>query len=251
MESIEGLKVVICGGTGGVGSAAVRGFSDDGARVAALYRRTPPPDDLAGKAHWIRCDVTDRVSVDAAFDDAAATLGGIDVLIQASGTSRGGAPETVTEADFTFLFAQNVLATMLTNQAAYRWMREAGGRIVNFGSSEGVSGNPHAPLYAATRGAVHSWTRSVARAWGGSGITVNSVAPAMHTPLAERTLSEKGAEGRVAFEAALAGRIPIGGRLGEPLRDLYPMLRLLAGPGGQFVTGQLIPVDGGLIMVGA
>jgi 3-oxoacyl-[acyl-carrier protein] reductase len=251
MSDVAGLRIVVCGAAGGIGSAAVAGFAADGARVVGMYNRTPPPAELADQADWIACDLADPDAVNAAFDQAAALLGGLDVLIQGAGTWRGGAPETVTADQIDFLLSVNLKTTIYTNQAAFRLMQRDGGRIVNFGSSEGVSGNANSPIYAATRGAVHAWTRSVAKAWGRHRINVNSVAPAMHTELAEALLRQFDPDQRAAFEAALRQRIPIDGKLGEPRRDLYPMLRLLAGPGGRFITGQLLPVDGGLIMVGA
>jgi NAD(P)-dependent dehydrogenase (short-subunit alcohol dehydrogenase family) len=229
----------------------VEGFFADGAKVAAFYNQSPPPVAIAEKACWIKCDVANKGEVDTAFDQVVGVLGGLDALIQAAGTWRGAAPETVTEEQIDFLLSLNVKSTIFTNQAAYRVMQAAGGRIVNFGSSEGVSGNPNSPVYAATRGAVHSWTRSAAKAWGKKGINVNAIAPAMQTSLVDYNLSQLSEAARAAFLEALKGRIPIDGKLGEPLRDLYPVLRLLAGPGGRFITGQLIAVDGGLIMLGA
>jgi NAD(P)-dependent dehydrogenase (short-subunit alcohol dehydrogenase family) len=250
-DDVVGLRVIVCGAAGGIGAACVEGLHADGAEVVALYNRSDPPAHLADKARWLRCDLTDKRAVDAQFDEAARILGGLDALIQAAGTWRGAPAEAVSENEIDFLFTANVKSTVFSNQAAYRLMQGEGGRIINFGSSEGVSGNVKSPVYSATRGAVHSWTRSVARAWGKHHINVNAIAPAMYTDLAEYNLSQMDPESRAAFEAALEQRIPIDGRLGEPLRDLYPVLRMLIGPGGRFVTGQLIPVDGGLIMVGA
>lgn len=130
-------------------------------------------------------------------------------------------------------------------------MKDHGGRIINFGSIEGVEGNPISAVYAATRGAVQAWTRSAARAWGQHAITVNAIAPVMHTALYEFALTQMDDDRRAAHQRDLAQRIPITGKFGEPLRDCVPLLAFLASEGSGFITGQLIPVDGGMMMVGA
>ncbi|MET0370652.1 MAG: SDR family oxidoreductase [Sphingobium sp.] len=251
MDRVDGLKLVICGAAGGIGSAAVRGFADDGAKIVAFYKSTPPAEHLRDCALWVQCDLTDKAAVDAAFRDAQQHLGGLDAVIQAAGTWRGGRPESVNGDEIDFLLSVNLKTTIYTNQAAHECMKGAGGRIINFGSIDGISGNPSSALYAATRGAVHSWTRSAAKAWGKDGINVNTVSPAMHTDLVETLFNQFDDAGKAAFIATLAQRIPMGGKLGEPAQDLVPVLKFLAGPGSRYVTGQLIPVDGGMIMVGA
>jgi NAD(P)-dependent dehydrogenase (short-subunit alcohol dehydrogenase family) len=175
----------------------------------------------------------------------------LDVLIQAAGTVRSSAAEVVFEDEIDLLFGANLKSTIFTNQAAFRLMKAHGGRIINFGSASGILGNPRTPIYAAARGAVHSWTRSVAKGWGQYQITVNTIAPAMQTSLVAAGQADWTEEMKKAAAAALAQRVPIDGKLGDPARDLVPTLLFLASSGARFITGQIIPVDGGLCMVGA
>ncbi|HZC52887.1 MAG TPA: SDR family oxidoreductase, partial [Mycobacterium sp.] len=125
-----------------------------------------------------------------------------------------------------------------------------GGRIINFGSSEAVMGSPISAVYAATKGAVQAWTRSAAKAWGADKVTVNALAPAVQTPGSDRFRDFLGPEASTLIDQQMKMMIPVGGALGEPARDVGPMLVFLAGTGSGFITGQLLAVDGGLMMVG-
>jgi NAD(P)-dependent dehydrogenase (short-subunit alcohol dehydrogenase family) len=98
---------------------------------------------------------------------------------------------------------------------------------------------------------VHAWTRSAAKVWASAGITVNALAPAMDTPGADRLRDFLGPDAAPFLDQQLQASIPIGGKLGDPVRDLGPMLVFLAGDGARFITGQLLAVDGGLMMLGA
>jgi NAD(P)-dependent dehydrogenase (short-subunit alcohol dehydrogenase family) len=130
-------------------------------------------------------------------------------------------------------------------------MGRDGGRIINFGSSEGVMGSPMSAIYAASKSAVASWTRSAAKTWAAQGITVNALAPAVETPGAQRLRDFLGPDLLPIIEQQLAASIPLGGKLGDPTTDLGPMLVFMAGDGSRFITGQLLAVDGGLMMLGA
>lgn len=140
--------------------------------------------------------------------------------------------------------------TILTDQAAHAVMKGTRGRIINFGSSEAVVGSPISAVYAATKGAVQAWTRSAARAWAADKVTVNALAPAVQTPGADRLRDFFGPDASALINQQLKSMIPLGGALGDPVRDVGPILVFLAGTGSSFITGQLLPVDGGLIMVG-
>ena len=105
-------------------------------------------------------------------------------------------------------------------------------------------------MYAATKGAVQAWTRSAARAWASDKVTVNALAPAVQTPGADRLREFLGPDAAAFVDQQIKATIPLGGALGDPVRDLGPMLVFLAGEGSGFITGQLLAVDGGLLMVG-
>ena len=105
--------------------------------------------------------------VNARFDEAAESLGGLDVLAHPAAIQRSGTASDVTVEDWDLMFAVNVRGTMLTNQAAHRLMApHGGGSIINFGSISGLRPEAIAPAYSASKGSVHSWTRTAAAAWG-------------------------------------------------------------------------------------
>jgi 3-oxoacyl-[acyl-carrier protein] reductase len=252
VQPLRGRRVLVTGAATGIGAAAVRVLAEAGAEVAATYHQTPPPDDLA--ATWLQCDVRDADAVSAMVRQTTERLGGLDVLVNAAGLWQAGVPGYIGAEDISFLLDTNVKATILTNQAAYAVMKgqqPKGGRIINFGSSEAVVGSPISAVYAATKGAVQAWTRSAARVWAADKITVNALAPAVQTAGADRLRDFLGPEAGALIDQQIKSMIPLGGALGDPARDVGPMLVFLAGSGSGFITGQLLAVDGGLMMVGA
>jgi NAD(P)-dependent dehydrogenase (short-subunit alcohol dehydrogenase family) len=244
---LEGKRVLVTGGASGIGAAAVRVLGAAGARVVATYHHTPPP--VQTDAVWLQCEATDPGSVDGAVRDAVEALGGLDVLVAAAGLWHPGVPGQIEAADVRRVMDVNFTSTVLTNQAAAAVM--TGGRIINFGSSEAVLGSPISAIYAASKAAVATWTRSAAKCWAAQGITVNALAPAVETPGAERLRDFLGPDLAPVIERQLQMTIPLGGKLGDPTTDLGPVLVFLAGDGSRFITGQLIAVDGGLMMLGA
>ncbi|OCB33841.1 short-chain dehydrogenase [Mycobacterium malmoense] len=248
---LRGRRILVTGGATGIGAAAVGALTEAGAEVAATHHNTAPPDGLA--ADWLQCDVRDADAVSATVRTAAEHLGGLDVLVHAAGLWQAGIPGYIGVEEISFLLDTNVKATILTNQAAYAVMKEQdpkGGRIINFGSSEAVMGSPISAVYAASKGAVQAWTRSAAKAWAADKITVNALAPAVQTAGADRLREFLGPDASAFIDQQMQLMIPMGGKLGDPARDLGPMLVFLAGPGSGFITGQLLAVDGGLMMVG-
>jgi NAD(P)-dependent dehydrogenase (short-subunit alcohol dehydrogenase family) len=248
---LEGRKILVTGGATGIGAAAVGVLTEAGAAVAATYHQTPPPEGLP--ATWLQCDARDADAVTAMVQQAAERLGGLDVLVNAAGLWQAGIPGHIDADQISFLLDTNIKTTILTNQAAYAVMKDQdpkGGRIINFGSSEAVMGSPISAVYAATKGAVQAWTRSAAKAWAADNVTVNALAPAVQTPGADRLRDFLGPEAAALIDQQMKMMIPLGGALGEPARDVGPMLVFLAGPGSGFITGQLLAVDGGLMMVG-
>ena len=248
---LHGRRILVTGAATGIGAAAVRVLTKAGADVAATYHRTPTPGDLT--ARWLRCDVRDADAVSAMVGEAAGQLGGLDVLVNAAGLWQSGVPGYIGPDEISFLLDTNVKATILTNQAAYGVMKSQqpkGGRIINFGSSEAAMGSAISAVYAATKGAVQAWTRSAARVWAADNVTVNALAPAVQTPGAERLRDFLGPDASTLIDQQLKMMIPLGGALGDPERDVGPMLVFLAGPGSGFINGQLLAVDGGLMMVG-
>src|SRR5712675_1549577 len=135
---LEGRRVLVTGGATGVGAAAVEVFGREGAEVAAVYHRSPPPDGLTDVADWWRCDMRSKAEVRSTVADVADALGGLDVLLHAAGLWRPSTPESLSEEELDFLISTNLKATVFANQAAFEHMKDTGGAIVNLGSCEGV-----------------------------------------------------------------------------------------------------------------
>jgi len=249
-------KIVVTGCAQGIGAAALRAFVAEGAEVFGMdidRQGGHAAADRAnaagpGKAHFIACDVGDRAAVDAAFDAAAAEMGRLDVLAHIAGVHRHAPTHDVPDDTLEWIFNINAHGTIYTNGAAYRHMPN-GGAIINFGSESGLTAEINNAVYGASKAAVHTWTRSVAREWGKRGIRVNAVLPYIVTPMYERFRDALSPADLAAHDKATAEQIPLGGKFGNADTDLAPVLVFLAGEGSRFITGQLIPVDGGLISV--
>jgi 3-oxoacyl-[acyl-carrier protein] reductase len=249
-QPLQGRRILVTGGATGIGAAAVQVLSEAEAAVVATYHQTTPPG-RAGVS-WVQCDVRDSAAVDDMVRRAAETLGGLDVLLHAAGLWQPGIPGQITGDDIDFLVDTNLKATIFTNQAAYAVMRkDGGGRIINFGSGEAVMGSPISAVYAATKGAVTAWTRSIARAWAAEKVSAIALAPAVQTPGADRLREFLGPEAADFIDERIKATIPLGGALGDPVNDLGPTLVFMCGEGSRFINGQLIAVDGGLVMLGA
>ncbi|MDE1164355.1 MAG: SDR family NAD(P)-dependent oxidoreductase [Pseudomonas sp.] len=244
-------RIIVTGGGRGIGAAVVKAFVEQGARVVSLDLGESAPLQAPGGG-WARstvCDIADSGSVDTAFAWADQQLGGLDVLVHAAGIAPNAQAADISLEEWEQVFAVNTRGTFLTNRAAYERLKDSGGRIINFASAAGVLGQPGKAHYAASKGAVLAWTRTVAREWGPLGITVNAIAPAMWTPMYDATRASMSPEQLRQHDAFMAGQVPLGGRLGDAARDLAPVLVFLAGDGSRFVTGQTLAIDGGMLML--
>jgi NAD(P)-dependent dehydrogenase (short-subunit alcohol dehydrogenase family) len=212
--------------------------ADAGARVAGEAGAT-----------FLGVDVTDKASVDAATNQAVAALDGLDVLIHAAGIAPGAPAESIPPEQWLEAIAVNATGTFLVNQAVFPHLKDRGGAIINFASSAGIKGYPGKAAYAAAKGAVVAWVRSIASEWGRYNIRVNAIAPTIWTPMYDKTRDSMSADQLAAHDAALKVAIPIGGKLGDIRRDLVPVVAFLASDGAHFMTGQIIPVDGGALMM--
>ena len=146
-------------------------------------------------------------------DSVAHELDGRRVLVTVGATGIGAAAVEAFGAhgatdDLDFLIATNLKATFFTNQAAFTAMRNHGGRIIDIGSSEAVTGSPIAATSVATKAAAHAWTRTVAKTWAYCGVTVNAVAPAVETPGAQRLREFLGPDGTTLLDQQLQSAMP-------------------------------------------
>jgi len=251
MSELVGRRIIVTGGASGMGEGIVRAFTKMGAAVVSLDVNTTLGSAIADEAgaSFQSCDVSDETSVHEAFAAATATLGGLDVLVHAAGVAPA-APAAETDVElWQQVLAVNATGTFLTNRAAFPHLKENGGRIINFASAAGMNGYPGKSAYAAAKGAVLAWTRSIATEWAPFGITANAMAPMIWTSMYDKTRSEMSPEQLAAHDAKIRAMIPIGGKLGDIQQDLVPVVAFLAGEGSRFMTGQTFSVDGGKNMV--
>jgi NAD(P)-dependent dehydrogenase (short-subunit alcohol dehydrogenase family) len=251
---LDGRRIIVTGGASGIAAATVRAYAREGAHVASLDVNDELGHRVAREAGervtYHHCDVARRQEVAEVFERAVAALGGLDVLAHVAGVERGTPAEDIDAAEWDLVFGVNVKGTLHTNQAAFRYMKERGGRIINFGSGAAIRGQRGSAHYSAAKAAVMAWTRTVAQEWARHGITVNSVVPAIWTPMYDAHRARMSDEERAIHDMAMRHVIPLGGRLGDPDRDIAPVMVFLASDASRFITGQAIAVDGGMIMLG-
>jgi 3-oxoacyl-[acyl-carrier protein] reductase len=254
---LAGKRIVVTGSAQGIGKAVVDAYVAEGAHVFALDMNEvlgaqsveAANSKGPGMATFLKADVSDRNSVDAAFAEAVEHLEGLDVLAHIAGVHRHAPSHDVPDDLLNWIFSVNVTGTIYTNGAAFRYMKGTGGAIINFGSESGLTAEINNAVYGASKAAVHTWTRSVAREWGRHGVRVNAVLPYVVTPMYASFRAALSAEELAAHDRSTAEQIPLGGKFGDPAVDLAPVLVFLASEGSKFITGQLLPVDGGLISV--
>ena len=250
---LENRRIIVTGGANGIAAAGVRAFALEGARVVSLDIDDAAGESIAaeaGAAAYYHCDVSNRAEVQSVFARCATELGGLDVLVNAAGNEAACPAENIPDQDWDRVFDVHVKGTLYTNQTAFPYLKEGGGRIINFGSAAGIRGQRGSAHYSAAKGAIMAWTRTVAGEWAQYGITVNSFVPAIWTPMYEGFRSRLSREQLAAHDAQMQGAVPLGGKLGNPDHDAAPVLVFLASEMSRFVTGQAVPVDGGMVMLG-
>jgi 3-oxoacyl-[acyl-carrier protein] reductase len=252
--SIEGKKIIVTGSARGMGEATLKAYVQAGASVIGMDVSDDTGGlicenankDGPGKCSYLHVDVSDKSSVSDAFANANDILGGLDVLAHPAAIQRSSDASEVSVEDWDLMFAINVKGTMLTNQIAQSYMKlNGGGSIINFGSISGLRPEPAASAYSAAKGAVHSWTRTAAGSWGKDNIRVNAILPAIATPMYRAARERSSEEENLASHWRNSVPIALGQEYGDPEKDLAPVMVFFASDASKFITGQLIPVDGG------
>ena len=255
MQRFTDKTVVVTGGGGGIGGATCRRFAAEGAKVAVFDMNLEAAEKVAaairangGRAQAVRCDITDRANVDAAVAETVAALGPIDVLVNNAGWDIFK-PFTKTEpAQWEKLIAINLTGALHMHHAVLPGMaaRKAG-RIVNIASDAARVGSSGEAVYAACKGGLVAFSKTIAREHARHGITVNVVCPGpTDTALFEDY--KQGAGNPEKLVEAFTRSIPLG-RIGQP-DDLPGAILFFASDDAGYVTGQVLSVSGGLTMNG-
>jgi 2-hydroxycyclohexanecarboxyl-CoA dehydrogenase len=255
MHTFDDKTVVITGGGGGIGGAASRSFGGRGAKVAVFDIDLKAAEVVAerirsegGQAEAFRCDITDRATVDAAVAATLERFGAIDVLVNNAGWDVFK-PFTKTEpAQWDKLIAINLIGALHMHHAVLPGMvaRKAG-RIVNIASDAARVGSSGEAVYAACKGGIVAFSKTIAREHARHGITVNVVCPGP-TDTALFADYKEGAGNPDKLMEAFTRAIPLG-RIGQP-DDLPGAILFFASDAAAFITGQVLSVSGGLTMNG-
>jgi 3-oxoacyl-[acyl-carrier protein] reductase len=229
-------SVLVTGGNRGIGLAIARAFAKEGDRVAVTHRGGGAPDGLFG----VRCDVTDGAAVDRAFTEVEERHGPVEVLVANAGVTADMLLMRMDEAAFTGVLDTNLTgAFRVARRAVGPMVRMRRGRMIFISSVSGLSGAAGQANYAAAKAGMVGLARSLARELGSRGITVNVVAPGyVRTAMTDSMTEQRRAEvlGQIALR-----------RTAEP-EEVAGVVVFLAGETASYITGAVVPVDGGLGM---
>ncbi|HZQ27374.1 MAG TPA: 3-oxoacyl-ACP reductase FabG, partial [Acidimicrobiales bacterium] len=230
---MSGRVVLVTGGTRGIGRATADAFVAQGDQVAVTYRKEP----VEGFTN-VRCDVTSADDVRLAFAEVEERLGPVEVLVANAGITQDGLVLQLTEEAFTAVLDANLVGTFrCVRQAVPRMIRARRGRIVLVSSVVAMMGSAGQTNYAASKAGLVGFARSLAREIGSRSVTVNVVAPGFVDTELTRVLPEERRQ-------ALLDHVPLR-RLGK-VNDVAGVIAWLASDAAAYVTGAVIPVDGGL-----
>ena len=236
---------LVTGGTRGIGKAIVSRFIKDGFHVVFTGRTeesvSRAQEDFTGNAHGIPCNVADPAAVKALFEQIVKDHGTLDVLVNNAGITRDGLLLRMKADQWDEVLNTNLRGAFLCCQAAVRPMmkNESGGRIINISSVIGLIGNGGQANYSAAKAGLIGLTKSVAKEFGSRNILVNAVAPGFIETDMTAGLGED-------MRKQLLDGIPLS-RFGKP-EDVAGVCSFLAGPDASYITGQVLTVDGGMVM---
>jgi len=234
----EPRVVLVTGGNRGIGLAVARRFAADGHKVAITSRSGEAPDSEGLLV--VRCDVTDSDSIDAGIGEVEERLGSVEVLVSNAGITRDGLTLRMSDDDFSEVIDANLTGGFRVARRCVRsMMRARFGRMVFVSSVAGIGGNAGQANYAASKAGLTGLARSLAKEFASRSVTVNVVAPG---PIETDMLAELGDRQIEAMAAA----VPLG-RLGQA-SEIAAAVAYLASDEAGYVTGTVLPVDGGLSM---
>ena len=247
MKQLENQIAVITGAGRGIGRAIALKFAVEGADIVAVDLKTDLVQEtveevrkLGRKAWAVAANVSEAASVEAAVEQILKEAGRVDILVNNAGITKDGLLMRMSEADWDAVLDINLKGTFLFTKSFSRaFVKQRSGRIVNIASVIGLIGNAGQCNYAASKAGVIGFTKSVARELASRGVTANAIAPGfIETKMTEAL----GPEAR----AALLKQIPLAS-LGQP-GDVAEAALFFASPAARYITGQVLAVDGGMVM---
>jgi 3-oxoacyl-[acyl-carrier protein] reductase len=245
MNELSGKVALVTGGSRGIGRSIAEHLARGGARVAVIGRSAGSTADAAaalpGDGHaGYACDVSDGAAIDALIKKVESELGPVDILVNNAGVTQDNLLVRLTDDAWDAVLDTNLKGAFLLIRAAARgMMRRRSGRIINITSVVGITGNKGQANYAASKAGLIGLTKSVAKELASRGVLCNAVAPGYIETDMTAALPE-------AAKSELVGQIAVG-RLGTG-DDIAGVVRFLAGPAATYITGQVIVVDGGMVM---
>jgi len=244
----ENQVAIITGAGRGIGHAIALRLANEGARVASVSRSEANAQRTADEINAVRADAAKAYAVDVADHQAVQKIGGqiledfgrVDILINNAGVTRDGLSMRMSIEDWETVVNTNLKGAFSFTQAVMRSMiKQRSGRIINISSIAGVTGNAGQANYAASKAGLIGLTKSLARELASRGITVNAVAPGFIVTDMTGVLSDQ-------VKETILAKIPLG-KFGEG-DDIAAAVAFLAAPEAKFITGQVLTVDGGMVM---
>jgi len=247
MKQLENQIAVVTGAGRGIGRAIALKFASEGADVVCVSRTAENSEKVAGevralgrKAWALAVDVSDTAAVSAAAEKILADCGKVDILINNAGVTRDGLLMRMSDADWDVVLNTNLKGAFLFTKAFTRaFVKQRSGRIINVASIIGLVGNAGQANYAASKAGLIGFTQSIAKELGSRNITVNALAPGFIETDMTAALSAE-------LKTELLKKIPLNG-LGQP-EDIANAALFLASSGARYITGQVLTVDGGMVM---
>ena len=247
MSLLQGKIAVVTGAGRGIGRAVALRFAAEGADVVCVSRTAENSEKVAaevqalGVKSWaLAVDVADGAAVTAAADRVLSEAGRVDILVNNAGVTRDGLLMRMSEADWDTVLNTNLRGAFhMTRAFTRQFLKLRAGRIINIASVIGLIGNAGQCNYAASKAGLIGFTKSVARELASRGVTCNAIAPGFISTDMTAVLGDE-------VRAQLLEKIPLNS-LGEA-EDIAQAALYLAGPGGRYVTGQVLVVDGGMVM---
>jgi 3-oxoacyl-[acyl-carrier protein] reductase len=233
---VTGRVVLITGGSKGIGLACAQRFAKEGDQVAVTYNSSPPPDGFLA----VQCDVTDQASVDRAFATVEEQYGPVEILVANAGITNDKLLLRMSEDDFAGVINANLTgAFRVAKRAAQGMLKMRRGRVIFMSSVVGMLGSAGQVNYAASKAGLIGMARSMARELGSRSITVNVVAPGPVATDMTAALDEK-------VIAAMTEQVPL--KRVATTDEIAGAVAFLASPDAAYITGAVLPVDGGLGM---